>query len=52
MSIRETFSNLLDLAAIDEYNKHAVIPIRTEFGHVYLVACQSVYWNDSFYKFI
>ena len=40
MSIRETFSNLIDMAAIDEYDKGAVMQISTVLEHVYLVAFQ------------
>ena len=38
MSIRETFSNSIFLAAIDENEKVTVIHISTELGHVYHVA--------------
>ena len=35
MSIRETFSNSINLAMINEYHKGAVMNISTVLGHVY-----------------
>ena len=48
MSIRETFSNLVDLAVMNEYDKGAVMWISTVLGHVYHVACRRVVWNRIF----
>ena len=42
MSIRETFSNSIDFAVINEYDKDAVMQIWTVLGHVYHVACWRV----------
>ena len=35
MSIRESFSNSIDLALINEYDKGAVMEISEVLGHVY-----------------
>ena len=40
MSIRETFSNLIDMAVIDKYDKGAVMKISTVLEHIYVVAFQ------------
>ena len=48
MSIRETFSNLTDLAMINEYEKSAVMQISTVLWHVYHVACPKVLSNATF----
>ena len=48
MSIRETFSNSISLAVIDEYDKGAVMQISTVLGHVYHVACRRDLSNGSF----
>ena len=48
MSIRETFSNLIDLAVINEYDKGAVMQISTVLRHVDHIACRSVLWNGTF----
>ena len=48
MSIRETFSNSVDLAVMNEYDKGAVMWISTVLGHVYHVACRRVVWNRIF----
>ena len=42
MSIRETFSNPIDLAVIIEYDKGGVMHISTVLWHVYHVACRRV----------
>ena len=42
MSIRETFSNLIDWTVIDEYDQGAVMQISTALGHVCLGACERV----------
>ena len=48
MSIRETFSNSIDLALINEYDKGAVMHIWTVLGHVYHVSFRRVLWNETF----
>ena len=48
MSIRETFSNSIDLSVVKEYDKSAVMQISTVLGHVYHVACRRVLWNGTF----
>ena len=48
MSIRETFSNSVDLAVSNEYVKVDVMQISTVLGPVYLVASQRVLWNATF----
>ena len=48
MSIRETFSNSIALAVINEHDKGAVMQISTVFGHIYHIACQSILWNWTF----
>ena len=42
MSIRDFFSNLIDLKVIDKYDKGAVMELSTVFGLVYHVALQRV----------
>ena len=42
MSIRETFSNSIDLAVINEYDKGAVTKISIVLGCVYHVASRIV----------
>ena len=39
MSIRDPFSNSIDLVVINEYDKSAVMQISAELGHVYHVTC-------------
>ena len=46
--MRETFSNSVDLAVMNEYDKGAVMWISTVLGHVYHVACRRVVWNRIF----
>ena len=41
MSIRETFSNSMDLVVINEYDKGALTETSTVHGQFYQVACQS-----------
>ena len=48
MSIRETFSNSIDLAVINEYDKDAAIQISTVLLHVYHVACGRVLSKRAF----
>ena len=48
MSIRETFSNSIDLAVINEYHKGAVMQIWKILSHVYYVASQRVLSNGFF----
>ena len=50
MSIRETFSNSIYLAVIDEYDNGAVMQISTVLGHVYHVACRRVLSNGAFWQ--
>ena len=47
-SIRETFSNSINLAVINKYDKGAVLPISTVLGRVYHVACRRNVWNGTF----
>ena len=42
MSMRETFSNSIDLAVINEYDKGDLIHISTMLTHIYDVACRRV----------
>ena len=42
MSIRETSSNSIALAMINEYDKGAVMQSSTVLEHVYNVACQKI----------
>ena len=39
MSVRQTFSNSIDMAVIQENEKGAAIQVSTAFGHVYHVPC-------------
>ena len=48
MSIRETFSNSIDLEAINEYDKGAMMQISTVLGDVYDVAFWRVLWSGTF----
>ena len=48
MSINETFSNSIDLAVINEYDKGAMMQISTVLWHVYHVPCQRVLSNRTF----
>ena len=48
MSIRETFSNLIELAVINEYDKGGVMQISTVFWHAYHFACQRILSNGTF----
>ena len=48
MSIRGTFSNSIDFAVMNEYDKGDVMQIPTVFGHVYGVACRRVVANGTF----
>ena len=48
MSIRETFSNSIDLAVINEWDKRAVREISTVLGHVYSVSFRRVLSNGAF----
>ena len=48
MSIKEGFSNSLDLAVINENNKGALMKISTVLGHIYHVACQKNLLNETF----
>ena len=52
MSIRETFSNSISLAVIDEYDKGPLMQILIVLGHAYHVACQSNVCNGTFDTFI
>ena len=52
MSIRESFSNLIDWVVIDEDDQGAVMQISTALGHVCLGACEKVLWNETFQIFI
>ena len=47
MSKTETFSNSIDLAAINEYDKDIVMQIWTVLVHVYHVACRRVVWKGT-----
>ena len=47
-SIRETFSNSLDLAVINEYDKGAVSQISTVPWHIYHVQYRRVHLNRTF----
>ena len=44
----KTFSNSIDLAVINEYDRDAVIQISTVVPVVYHVACRRVLWNGTF----
>ena len=48
MSIRETFSNSIDLAVINESDKGDVMHIWTVLGHLPHVASRSFLWNGTF----
>ena len=48
MSIRETFSNSVNLAVINESDKGAVGKIATALGHVDNVGCRRVLRNGTF----
>ena len=48
MSIRETLSNSIDLAVINEYGKAGVGQVSTVLGHVYHVAFGSFLLNETF----
>ena len=39
MSIRDPFSNSIDLVVINKYDKSAVMKISVVLGHVYHLAC-------------
>ena len=39
---KRDFSNSIDLAVINEYDKGAVMQISTVLGHVYHIACRSI----------
>ena len=43
----ETFTNSIDLAVINDFDKDLVMQIWTVLGHVYHVACQKVVWNGT-----
>ena len=42
VSIRQTFSNSIDLEVFNQYVKFPFMKISTVFGHVYHVACRGV----------
>ena len=42
MSMRETFSNLIDLEVINEYDKGALMQISTLLVHLYQIAFRSI----------
>ena len=48
MSIRETFSNSIDLALINESDRGAVMQISTMLGHVYHIAYGSIMGSGTF----
>ena len=48
MSIRETFSNSINLAVTNESDKGAVMQIWIMLGHVYHVDCRRIFWNETF----
>ena len=48
MSIRETFSNSIDLRVINECDKGAMIKILAVLGRIYNVASRTVLWNGAF----
>ena len=48
MSIKETFSNSIDLAVLNESDQGSVMQLPTVLGHVYHVACRRVLWNGTF----
>ena len=52
MSIRETFSNSIDLSVINEYDKGAVMQIWTVLAHVYHLLVEGWYEMGSFKTFI
>ena len=47
MSTRETFSNSIDLAEINEYEKDSVMQNLTVLPQVRYVACRKVLWNGT-----
>ena len=48
MAIRDTFSNSIDFAVINEYDKDAAMQISTVFRHVYHGDCGRVLSNRAF----
>ena len=52
MSKTDTFSNSIDLALINEYDKDTLIQISTGLVDFYNVAFWRVLWNGTFQTFI
>ena len=42
------FFNSISLTGINKYDKVAVVQLLTVFGTIYHVACQRIFWNESF----